>query len=258
MCRRGFTLIELLVVIAIIAILAALLTVSVSRAKSSAQATKCASNLRQVGLALLMYVNDHSYYPLLSTKPNPAKPDGAKWYHDLAPYTASRWSNDLFRCPIFKEEPVDGRHEETFFYVSVGSYGYNVGSTDPTDAFQFGLGGTFAPQAKYVGKPIPESDVKAPSDMIAVADAFSTWPYQPLVIVQGFEMLSRKLHSEENFSRFPDGSKPVAHRHHGRINVTFADGHAESVKYQDLLLDLNPKFLKRWHSDNDPHLEFFR
>lgn len=259
MRRRGFTLIELLVVIAIIAILASLLLVSLSRAKSAAQATKCASNLRQIGLALHMYVNENAYYPLLSTKKNPAQPEGEKWYHGLAPYTSSRWTNNgLFTCPTFKEEPFDGGHEDTFFYVSFGSYGYNVGSTDSTDAFQFGLGGTFAPQAKYVGKPIPESDVKVPSDMIAVADAYSTWPYKPVVIVQGFEMLSRKLHSEENFSRFPEGSKPLAQRHGGKINVTFADGHTEAIKSHDLLLDLNPKFLKRWHSDNDPHLDYFR
>ena len=56
---KGFTLIELLVVIAIIAVLLAIIMPAVRRVKESARQTICKSNLRNVGLAVFMYLDDN-------------------------------------------------------------------------------------------------------------------------------------------------------------------------------------------------------
>lgn len=107
----GFTLIELLVVIAIIAILAAILFPVFAKARESARKASCASNLKQLGTAILMYASDYdSMLPhagwngggVVQGNPIPdmttCRNTGATivWNGEIAPYVKNR---GVFRCP---------------------------------------------------------------------------------------------------------------------------------------------------------------
>jgi prepilin-type N-terminal cleavage/methylation domain-containing protein/prepilin-type processing-associated H-X9-DG protein len=103
--RKGFTLIELLVVIAIIAILAAILFPVFARAREKALTSSCSSNLKQLTLAFLQYVQDYDECLPYAYMENAT---WGYWYQTLQPYLKN---TQVLQCPSDK-------------YVSLG-YGWS-------------------------------------------------------------------------------------------------------------------------------------
>jgi prepilin-type N-terminal cleavage/methylation domain-containing protein len=130
--RRGFTLIELLVVIAIIAILAAILFPVFARAREQARKTACISNLKQMGAAVMVYIQDYDeIYPICNQEadriprqqPHSWLGSGGRFPHFvdvIAPYTKNE---GMFTCPSLQGKVVrDGTGWVTS--GNGGSYGY--------------------------------------------------------------------------------------------------------------------------------------
>ena len=100
--RGAFTLIELLVVIAIIAILAAMLLPALAKAKQKGQSTVCLNDLKQVGLAMLMFADENE-----DMVPRGTAGNSRRWWLEFMPYvpeggTERDYRNiKIFMCPSY-------------------------------------------------------------------------------------------------------------------------------------------------------------
>ena len=108
--KKGFTLIELLVVIAIIAILAAILFPVFNQALEKANAANCLSNMKQLGTAMQLYVDDWD-----ETYPYGAGGDWWGWASKIIEYAGikndEKWHNSsVFQCP---SDPYKGAYHES-------------------------------------------------------------------------------------------------------------------------------------------------
>lgn len=166
--KKAFTLIELLVVIAIIAILAAILFPAFARARENARRTSCTSNLKQIGLGMMQYLQDYDQlYPaaglgVMEPSGGTATPIALPaatyttyvsavgyqytWMDYIFPYVKSV---QLFRCPSIKGG------------ASQNSYGYNSA---------FGIRGTQANYGIAGFTRIHEARITRPSEAVMVMD----------------------------------------------------------------------------------------
>ena len=204
MKRRGFTLIELLVVIAIIAILAAILFPVFARAREKARQASCQSNLKQIALAHLQYLQDYDERFLYGWWPAPPASPGwscsGSWEGFLVPYVRN---DQLFMCPAGLDWSS---------YSSSGNYGWVYDDLRGAKLAALGMAG----------------------DVAGYFLCFDSWKSYVTDDTGGScTNCGETLNYSLGFAQTNENA--WATRHNETANVAFVDGHVKALKRGDLL-----------------------
>jgi prepilin-type N-terminal cleavage/methylation domain-containing protein/prepilin-type processing-associated H-X9-DG protein len=226
--RKAFTLIELLIVIAIISLLTAILFPVFARAREQARKAACASNLRQIGMAVMQYVQDYDerypmgrhYYDSWPTPPA-GEADGF-WFKLLQPYTKSM---QVFVCPTAGKINHDS-----------GGYGWNFCGTGGITS----NGNGFGYVTHHVRRCTPGavtgvslSAVSKPAETFLVADPSSNG-YSGngvFTIAYSYKHYTPTLHGGSPYTNVDQsGDASLVLDYSGGGNYLFADGHVKFVQ----------------------------
>lgn len=247
--RRGFTLVELLVVIGIIAMLISILLPALNRAREAASQIKCLSNLRTVGMAMLMYNNENKgQFPapgigLSSQIPVYCPDDWVFWeagrdpnQSALGAYLGSvRFDQNIFRCP--SDNSYQAHISNTAY-----TYSYSVNWMICEPRSYANPAGHYLPTGPYAGSyqmypsssdprlipNIKNTQIRHPADVILMIDESDDtvddgcWAPQHAVDPNSGKNMVAIRHDRRN----EDPKNPNST---GRGNVCFCDGHAELI-----------------------------
>ena len=213
--RRGFTLIELLVVIAIIAILAAILFPVFAKAREKARQSACLSNCKQIGLAMMQYVQD--YDETLPYHYFGAGASSGSIITVLHPYTKSV---QVWDCPSADQKSAASSNG-TPAALGDRSYGWNF--------YIFVLSGT----------PGRLAQMGSPSETVCAADCTGdSWGPGRLYYPTYQGARTDAIDGSENNSIWDTaghgGTRPGFNfcvRHNMMGNVVWMDGHAKAMNY---------------------------
>jgi prepilin-type N-terminal cleavage/methylation domain-containing protein/prepilin-type processing-associated H-X9-DG protein len=226
--HRGFTLIELLVVIAIIAILAAILFPVFAKAREKARQAACASNEKQLGIALLQYVQDYDEsYAIGNTSQR-----GIGWAGDLYPYVKS---TGVFTCPSDTTVPDTNNSPTVISYAFSQSTNWSApGCTTPITLSAF-----TAPAVTISILEVTNSEWYESVD--APCNHATSYCYVCSPTANGFPQANANIYgcnpNDGNPVQYATGPFPSQDatnigyapgpRHTGGSNYVFADGHVK-------------------------------
>ncbi len=222
----GFTLIELLVVIAIIAILASMLLPALARAKSKGKAIQCINNLKQVGLAMIMYSDEFDgFIPRGNAQP---------WFLAYLPYMPEGGKDRdfrqvrIYRCAGYPN--TDSKRRQIITYV-INAWKF-TGPNDKTGSEQVGPSKITAFQRPSGTIHLTDNENGAWRPIVtgyldAVTDVNDVWSPTHLPLTE--PPAARRLNPER---------RVAANRHTEGVNATFLDGHARYLKARNVVTDL--------------------
>lgn len=231
--QTGFTLLEILVVIAIIALLMAILVPVLGKVQDQARTVICRMNLRQLGLAMRMYLDDNDQYfphPRRWFKADEPFLDfyflaGQKPGGELWPYISNI---DLLMCPQF----------------NIVKKGYECEDAGANYSMNMYLGTRFM---WYYGDPgVRRTDEVYKPSRVTLFSEENPWLIPNYTDESFFDMFlkisdSHIMNQEQNFATYHNA--PGGNLNKGSANIVFVDGHVENLKRQ---YDLEKCFRLVW------------